>query len=99
MRSATAIPDDGILAEESGHHRRRNREPFAGRTWVVDPLDGTVNYANGIPYFCVSMALVDADGPLLGVILDPQRDDLYARRAAARPPSTASRCAPPRRSS
>ena len=72
------FPDDGILAEESGHHRRRNREPFAGRTWVVDPLDGTVNYANGIPYFCVSMALVDASGPLLGVILDPQRDDLYA---------------------
>jgi myo-inositol-1(or 4)-monophosphatase len=71
-------PDDGILAEESGHHRRRNREPFAGRTWVVDPLDGTVNYANGIPYFCVSMALVDGDGPLLGVILDPLRDDLYA---------------------
>ena len=72
------FPDDGVLAEESGHHRRRNREPFAGRTWVVDPLDGTVNYANGIPYFCVSMALVDASGPMLGVILDPQRDDLYA---------------------
>ncbi|HEX6475551.1 MAG TPA: inositol monophosphatase family protein [Candidatus Limnocylindria bacterium] len=71
-------PDDGILAEESGHHRRRNRDPFAGRTWVVDPLDGTVNYANGIPYFCVSMALVDESGPLLGVVLDPQRDDLYA---------------------
>jgi myo-inositol-1(or 4)-monophosphatase len=71
-------PDDGILAEESGHHRRQNREAFAGRTWVVDPLDGTVNYANGIPYFCVSMALVDADGPLLGVILDPQRGDVYA---------------------
>jgi myo-inositol-1(or 4)-monophosphatase len=71
-------PDDGILAEESGHHQRPNRKAFAGRTWVVDPLDGTVNYANGIPYFCVSMALVDADGPLLGVILDPQRDDLYA---------------------
>ena len=71
-------PDDGILAEESGHHRRRNREAFAGRTWVVDPLDGTVNYANGIPYFCVSIALVDADGPLLGVVLDPLRDDLYA---------------------
>jgi myo-inositol-1(or 4)-monophosphatase len=71
-------PDDGILAEESGHHRRPNREPFAGRTWVIDPLDGTVNYANGIPYFSVSMALVDADGPLLGVVLDPQRDDLYA---------------------
>jgi myo-inositol-1(or 4)-monophosphatase len=71
-------PDDGILAEESGHHRRQNREPFAGRTWVVDPLDGTVNYANGIPYFCISMALVDASGPLLGLILDPQRDDLYA---------------------
>jgi myo-inositol-1(or 4)-monophosphatase len=73
-------PEDGILAEESGHHRRRNREPFAGRTWVVDPLDGTVNYANGIPYFCVSMALVDASGPLVAVVLDPQRDDLYAAK-------------------
>jgi myo-inositol-1(or 4)-monophosphatase len=72
------FPEDGILAEESGHHRRRNRKPFTGRTWVVDPLDGTVNYANGIPYFCVSMGLVDADGPLVGVVLDPQRDDLYA---------------------
>lgn len=70
-------PDDGILAEESGHHRRRNRKPFTGRTWVVDPLDGTVNYANGIPYFCVSMALVDGDGPLVGAVLDPQRGDLY----------------------
>jgi len=73
------FPDDAILAEESGHHRRRGRRgPDGGRSWVLDPLDGTVNYANGIPFFCVSLALVGADGPLLGVVLDPLRDDCYA---------------------
>jgi myo-inositol-1(or 4)-monophosphatase len=53
---------------------------------VLDPLDGTVNYANGIPFFCVSLALVGADGPLVGVVLDPLRDDCYA--AAAGGPAT-----------
>jgi myo-inositol-1(or 4)-monophosphatase len=77
-----AFPADAILAEESGHHRRRgSREPESGRRWVLDPLDGTVNYANGIPFFCVSLALVGADGPLLGVVLDPLRDDCYAATA------------------
>ena len=47
----------------------------------IDPLDGTVNYANGIPFFCVSLALVGADGPLVGVVLDPLRDDCYAATA------------------
>ncbi|HEX6656299.1 MAG TPA: inositol monophosphatase family protein [Candidatus Limnocylindria bacterium] len=74
------FPDDAILAEESGHHRRGggDRGRGGGRSWVLDPLDGTVNYANGIPFFCVSLALVGADGPLLGVVLDPLRDDCYA---------------------
>ena len=76
------FPDDAILAEESGHHRRRGRRgPDGGRRWVLDPLDGTVNYANGIPFFCVSLALVGADGPLVGVVLDPLRDDCYAAAA------------------
>ncbi len=47
------------------------------RLWVIDPLDGTVNYANGIPIFCVSIALVVGGRPTVGVLLDPARDDLY----------------------
>ena len=73
------FPGDEILAEESGHHRRHgSRADGPGRTWVIDPLDGTVNYANGIPYFCVSVALVARDRPAVGVILDPLRGDCYA---------------------
>jgi myo-inositol-1(or 4)-monophosphatase len=74
------FPDDAILGEESGHHRR-SAGGESGRRWVLDPLDGTVNYANGIPYFCVSLALVGADGPLVGVVLDPLRDDCYSATA------------------
>ena len=72
-------PDDAILAEESGHHESRGGSGGAHRrTWVVDPLDGTVNYANGIPYYCVSIGLVADDRPVVGVVLDPARDDTYA---------------------
>jgi myo-inositol-1(or 4)-monophosphatase len=72
-------PRDAILAEESGHHQQLAADSApTGRTWVIDPLDGTVNYANGIPYFCVAIALVGADGPMVGVVLDPLRDDCYS---------------------
>ncbi len=73
-------PDDAILAEESGEHAGVLRDDGShnGRTWVIDPLDGTVNYANGIPYYCVSIGLVVDDVPTVGVVLDPARDDLYA---------------------
>jgi len=73
-------PDDAILAEESGEHAGMLRDDGSrnGRTWVIDPLDGTVNYANGIPFYCVSIGLVVDDRPTVGVVLDPARDDLYA---------------------
>jgi len=71
------FPDDAILAEESGHHERRGKRG-TGRRRVIDPLDGTVNYANGIPYYCVSIGLVTDAGPCVGVIYDPARDDLYS---------------------
>jgi myo-inositol-1(or 4)-monophosphatase len=72
-------PGDAILAEESGEHAGVLRDDGShnGRTWVIDPLDGTVNYANGIPYYCVSIGLVVDDRPAVGVIFDPARDDLY----------------------
>lgn len=76
-------PGDAILAEESGEHAGvvRADGSHKGRTWVIDPLDGTVNYANGIPYYCVAIGLVVDDRPAVGVVLDPARDDLYAATA------------------
>ena len=76
-------PGDAILAEESGEHAGVLRDDGShnGRTWVIDPLDGTVNYANGIPYYCVSIGLVVDDRPSVGVIFDPARDDLYTATA------------------
>jgi myo-inositol-1(or 4)-monophosphatase len=73
-------PGDAILAEESGEHAGVLRDDGShnGRTWVIDPLDGTVNYANGIPVYCVSIGLVVDDRPTVGVILDPARADLYS---------------------
>ncbi|MDQ3871141.1 MAG: inositol monophosphatase [Chloroflexota bacterium] len=75
------FPDDALLAEESGGHRSRaGSEPKAGkgRLWLVDPLDGTVNYANGIPIFCVSIGLAVDGEPVLGVVYDPVRDELFS---------------------
>jgi myo-inositol-1(or 4)-monophosphatase len=75
------FPDDAILAEESGDHAGQASAGADavpnGRMWVLDPLDGTVNYANGIPFYCVSIALVADGRPVAAVILDPSRDDRY----------------------
>jgi myo-inositol-1(or 4)-monophosphatase len=68
-----AFPDDGALAEESGRTGGEN-----GRVWVVDPLDGTINYANGIPIFCVSIGLVVDGVPSVGVVRDPVRGETFA---------------------
>jgi myo-inositol-1(or 4)-monophosphatase len=85
------FPEDAILAEESGHHAGGAgvggaaagpaRRAKAARRWVIDPLDGTVNYANGIPYFCASIGLVEEGRPVVGVVLDPLRDDCYTATA------------------
>lgn len=76
-----AHPADGIVAEESGEHvAAAGHAPTAGvgRAWVIDPLDGTINYANGIPFFCVAIALVEAGRPVVGVIVDPVRGETFA---------------------
>jgi len=76
-----AYPGDGIIAEESGDHASGAGDaPTAGigRAWVVDPLDGTINYANGIPFFCVSIALAEGGRPVVGVIRDPIRGETFA---------------------
>ncbi len=71
------FPDHAILAEESGP-----REGSTGHRWIVDPLDGTTNYAHGVPIFAVSIAL-EVDGRLeLGVIVDPIRAERFTARRA-----------------
>ncbi|MGC5172723.1 inositol monophosphatase family protein [Microbacterium sp. DT81.1] len=78
-RLAAARPDDGFLGEESGAE-----EGASGITWVVDPIDGTVNYAYGIPAYAVSIAAVE--GPphpqtwtaLAGAVFAPAMGELFA---------------------
>ena len=71
-RLARARPDDGILAEEGA-----GREGTSGVRWVIDPLDGTINYLYGNPNFGVSIAAeIDGAGKV-GVVFDPARDELF----------------------
>jgi myo-inositol-1(or 4)-monophosphatase len=67
-----ARPDDGLIAEESGH-----RPGTTGLVWVIDPLDGTTNYLYGIPAWSVSVACRDADGGLVGVVHDPSLGETF----------------------
>lgn len=80
-----AYPGDALLAEETGEHDGgadgQTATSGLGRVWVVDPLDGTINYANGIPFFCVSIALVNAGRPVVGVVHDPARSESFAATA------------------
>jgi len=67
-----AFPDFGFLGEESGAEEGSN-----GRYWVVDPVDGTNNFAHRFPFFCVSIALVEEKKVGLGVIFDPAAKELF----------------------
>jgi myo-inositol-1(or 4)-monophosphatase len=74
-RLRAAFPADGVWAEESG----RDREG-AERVWIIDPLDGTVNYAHEYPVFAVSIALHAAGELVVGGVYNPLLDDMYAAR-------------------
>lgn len=65
-------PGDGLVGEEGGEG-----DSTTGITWVVDPLDGTVNFLFGIPVWCVSIGVEDAAGGLAGVVYDPNRDESF----------------------
>jgi len=67
-----AFPDHAVLAEESG--ATDGRSPYR---WLIDPLDGTTNYAHGLPIFAVSIALEHAGRVELGVAYDPSRDECF----------------------
>jgi len=65
-------PDFGIISEES-----KEIKGSASYKWIVDPLDGTRNYAYSIPHFCVCIALVKGEDVVMGLIYDPVRDELF----------------------
>lgn len=65
-------PGDGVLGEEGGVG-----ESSSGYRWVIDPLDGTVNFLFGIPVWSVSIAVEDQDGALVGVVHDPNRSETF----------------------
>ncbi len=65
-------PQWGIVSEESSAST-----PIVDYAWVVDPLDGTNNYAFGIPFFCVNIALVRNEDVLIGITYDPVRRELF----------------------
>ena len=70
-RLAESRPDDGLVGEEGA------RKTGQGRTWYVDPVDGTYNFLSGIPYWCSAVGLVDAAGPVLGAVYYPDVDQLW----------------------
>lgn len=67
------MPEAGFLAEE-GTEGARDDARFR---WVVDPLDGTTNLIHGLPVYCVSVALVEGDEPVVAVVYDPNRDECF----------------------
>ncbi|WP_234464114.1 inositol monophosphatase family protein [Paracoccus caeni] len=69
---ARLFPGDAMLGEEYGL-----QEGTTGLTWVVDPIDGTAPFLNGLPAWCISIGLMDQSGPLLGAIFAPVLDEMF----------------------
>lgn len=68
-----AFPDHSVLGEEEGLTGNRN-----GPLWIVDPLDGTTNFAHGFPSFCVSIAFAVDNTPKVGVVLNPALQEVFS---------------------
>jgi myo-inositol-1(or 4)-monophosphatase len=73
-----AFPNHGMLAEEGGGQAGEGDD-----RWIVDPLDGTINYAHGLPVFAVSIALEREGAVVLGVVYDPMRDETFVAERGA----------------
>ncbi len=62
-----------ILTEESGFIEYKDKDNF----WIIDPIDGTTNFLNGVPHFCISIALLFNNEIIAGVIYDPIKDEIF----------------------
>ncbi len=72
-RLILAFPKHGIIGEEGSDLAAKDNS----YVWYVDPIDGTTNFAHGFPHFCVSLALYTAETPLVAVIYDPIKEELF----------------------
>ncbi|HET6671321.1 MAG TPA: inositol monophosphatase family protein [Pyrinomonadaceae bacterium] len=77
-RIRSHYPRHAILAEESGISENNSADSAAEWKWIIDPLDGTTNYAHGYPCFCVSIGVERAGKLELGVVYDPMRNEMFA---------------------
>jgi myo-inositol-1(or 4)-monophosphatase len=68
----TAFGDDAVFGEELGESSGKE-----GRRWVIDPIDGTLNFSMGVPFYCISIALQIDGESVVGVIYEPNRDELF----------------------
>jgi myo-inositol-1(or 4)-monophosphatase len=75
-RLTEIFPHDGFIGEEGDGAKGGEGQPI----WVVDPIDGTANFARGVPHYCVSIACVLTGAIEIGVIYEPMRDELFAAR-------------------
>jgi myo-inositol-1(or 4)-monophosphatase len=75
-RIGQQFPDDALFGEELGGH-------IGDHTWVMDPIDGTANFARGIPHFCIVLAFVSQRQTRFGIIYDPIHDELFVARQGA----------------
>jgi myo-inositol-1(or 4)-monophosphatase len=75
-RLAQAFPDDAMLGEESGG-------ALADHAWIIDPIDGTLNFVHGVRYWCVSIVYIAEGERRIGAIYDPPHDELFFATAGA----------------
>ena len=75
---ASSYPNHGFLGEEGGVLDALGALGAEDRIWVVDPIDGSMNFLRGLPHYSVSLALVEAGEPLVGCIVDPVRGELFS---------------------
>ena len=67
-----AKPNYSILSEEKGIENNKD-----SKTWIIDPIDGTINFLHGIPHFAISIALQDKNEIIAGIIYDPIKDEIF----------------------
>ena len=68
-----AKPNYSILSEENGYDEKKDKK----NTWVIDPIDGTINFLHGIPHFAISIALKSGEEIISGLIFDPIKNEMF----------------------
>ncbi len=72
------FPGTPVLSEEQSSDAQQAALAGSGPCWLLDPLDGTTNFAGGLPFFAISLAMIDGDGVEYGATYDPIRDELFS---------------------